>query len=124
MFGRSRIKDGVRGEAKVLALAPTAKAARQTEKRNLDYRFKLEVTIGGGAPYEVDHVEQVPQAKTPILGLALPVIVSASEPARLRIDWDAVPDTADRALASAAAAQRGDATGAAEALGFTLRDES
>jgi hypothetical protein len=65
MFGRGRIKDGVSGSAKILELGPTAKGARQTEKRDVDYR----------------------------------------------------------ARASAAAARAGDAASAAEALGFTLRDE-
>ena len=91
-----------------------------TEKRNVDYRFKLEVTVSGG-PYVVEHVEQVPRAKTPLLGNVVPVIVSAADPERLRIDWDAVPELADRAMASAAAAQRGDAAGAAEALGYPAR---
>ena len=63
------------------------------------------------------------QTKTPLLGDVIPVIVSGSDPNRLRIDWEAIPDVAQRGLASAAAAQRGDAAGAAEALGFTLRDE-
>ncbi len=124
MFGRSRIKDGVRGEAKVLSLGPTAKGARQTEKRNVEYEFSLEVRMAGKPAYGViNHEEQVVQTKTPLLGDVIPVIVSGSDPNRLRIDWDAIPDVAQRGLASAAAAQRGDAAGAAEALGFTLRDE-
>jgi hypothetical protein len=123
MFGRGRIKDGVSAQAKVLELGPTAKGARQTEKRNVDYRFRLEITVPGGAPYMVEHVEQMPVEKAPLLGDVIPVTVSASDPKELRIDWDSVPDIADRARASAAAARAGDAAGAAEALGFTLRDE-
>jgi hypothetical protein len=118
MFGRGRIKDGVRGEAKVLELGPTAKGARQTEKRDVDYRFKLEVS-----GQTVEHVERMPALKAPLVGNVIPVTVSASDPSRLRIEWDSVPDIADRARASAAAARAGDAAGAAEALGFTLRDE-
>ena len=34
MFGRGRINDGVRDEAKLLALAATDNGARQTEKRD------------------------------------------------------------------------------------------
>ena len=45
----------------------------------------------------------------------LPVTVGGE---RLRIEWDEVPDIADRARASAAAAQAGDAAGAAAALGL------
>ena len=53
----------------------------------------------------------------------LAVELSRSDRERLRIDWDAAPDLAARARASAAAAQRGDAAGAAEALGFTVRED-
>ena len=115
MFGRGRIKDGVRGSAKVLELGPTAKGARQTEKRDVEYRFKLEVS-----GRVVEHVEELPALKAPLVGDMVPVTVGAE---RLRIEWDEVPDIADRARASAAAAQAGDAAGAAAALGFTLRDE-
>jgi hypothetical protein len=38
---------------------------------------------------------------------------------RGRLEWDEVPDIADRARASAAAARDGDAA----ALGFTVRDK-
>jgi hypothetical protein len=118
MFGRGRIKDGVREQAKLLELAPTAKGARQTGKRNVEHALKLQLR---GAV--VNHEEQVVATKMPLVGDLIPVIVSASDPSRLRIDWDAMPDIADRALASAAAAKRGDAAGAAEAFGFTPRDE-
>jgi hypothetical protein len=116
MFGRGRIKDGQRGEAKVLELGPTDKGARQTEKRDLEYRFVLEVS-----GRTVEHVEKMPALKAPLVGDVLPVTVGAEE---LRIEWDEVPDIADRARASAAAAQVGDAAAAAAALGFSLRDDS
>jgi hypothetical protein len=115
MFGRGRIKDGVRGEAKVLELGPTAKGARQTAKRDVEYRFLLDVD-----GRRVEHVEPLPALKAPLAGDVLPVTVGSE---RLRIEWAEVPDIADRARASAAAAQAGDAAGAAAALGFTLRDE-
>jgi hypothetical protein len=115
MFGRGRINDAVRGQAKVLELGPTAKGARQTETRDVEYRFKLEVS-----GRTVEHIEQMPALKAPLVGDVLPVTVGAD---RLRIEWDEVPGIADRARASAAAARAGDAAGAAEALGFTLRDE-
>jgi hypothetical protein len=110
MFGREK----VRGSARVFEMGPTAKGARQTEKRDVDYRFKLEV-----AGKVVEHVEKMPALKAPFVGDTLPVIV---EP-RLRIVWDEVPNIADRARTSAAAAQAGDAAGAAAALGLTLRDD-
>jgi hypothetical protein len=115
VFGRGRIKDGVRGQAKVVELAPTAKGARQTEKRDVEYRFVLE--LDGRS---VEHVEHMPALKAPLVGDLLPVTVGARQ---LRIEWGEVPDIADRARASAAAAQAGDAAGAAAALGFTLRDK-
>ena len=115
MFGRGRIKDGVRGQAKVLELGPTAKGARQSEKRDVEYRFVLEID-----GRRVEHVEQVPALKAPLLGDVLPVTVGGD---RVRIEWAEVPGIADRARASAAAAQAGDAAGAAAALGFTLRDK-
>jgi len=123
LFARSRIKDPVRGEARVLEMAPTAGAARKTGKLDVEYRLRLEVSAPGRSRYELDHEEQVPHAKTPLRGDTVPVIVSQADPSRLRIDWDAAPDLAARAMAAAAAANQGDATGAAEALGFTRRDE-
>jgi hypothetical protein len=115
MFGRGRIKDGVRGTAKVVSLEPTAKGARQAEKRDVEYRFVLEVS-----GRTVEHVEELPALKAPLVGDVVPVTVGGE---RLRIEWDEVPDIADRARASAAAAQAGDAAGAAAALGFTLKDQ-
>ena len=115
MFGRGRIKDGVRGEAKVLELGPTARGARQTEKRDVEYRFVLDVS-----GRRVEHIEQLPALKAPLVGDVLPVTVGSE---RLRIEWADVPEIADRARASAAAARAGDSAGAAAALGFTLRDE-
>jgi hypothetical protein len=123
LFARNRIKDPVRGEARVLEMAPTVTAVRQTGKLDLDYRFRLEVTVPGSASYEIEHEEQVPHAKTPLRGDTIAVIVSESDPSRLRIDWDAAPDLAARAIAAAAAAQQGDAAGAAEAFGFKPREK-
>ena len=115
MFGRGRIKDGVRGAAKVLELGPTERAARQTETRDVEYRFVLEVD-----GRRVEHVEQLPALKAPLIGDVLPVTVGSE---RLRIEWGEVPEIADRARASAAAARAGDSAAAAAALGFTPRDE-
>src|SRR4051794_24991882 len=113
MFGRKR--SGAAGSAKVLELGPTPRGARQTGKRDVEYRFRLESPLGVH-----EHIETVPAAKAPLLGDVLPVIVTGDT---LRIDWSGAPDIADRARASAAAASNGDAAGAAAALGFTLRDE-
>ena len=123
LLGRNRIKDAERATARVLEMGPTAAAARQTNKLDVEYRFRLEVTPAGCIPYEVEHEEKVPHAKMPIRGDVLAVELSRTDRERLRIDWDAAPDLAARARASAAAAQRGDAAGAAKALGFTVRED-
>ena len=122
LFGK-RIKDGVEGQARVVALAPTRRGAMQTEKRNVRMSLTLEVSAPAFGPIQIEHTDTVPQQKSPLVGDTLPVTVSQADPSNLRIDWDAAPDLAARALASAAAAQRGDQKGAAEALGFTLKED-
>jgi len=122
LFGK-RIKDGVEGEARVVALGPSRKGAMQTGKRNVEMELQLEVSAPGIAPTEIRHVETVPHQKSPLIGDRLPVTVSASDPSNVKIDWDVTPDLAARAIASAEAARRGDKKGAAEALGFTLKED-
>jgi hypothetical protein len=122
LFGK-RIKDGVEGEARVVALAPTRKGARQTEKRNVQMMLTLEVSGPSFGPIQIEHVDTVPHEKAPLVGDSLPITVSTADPSQLKIEWEAAPDLAARALASAAAAQRGDTKGAAEALGFTLKED-
>jgi hypothetical protein len=58
------------------------------------------VSRPGHRPYKLEHEERVPRAKSPVQGDALPVTVSLTDPSRLRIDWDAAPDLADRARAA------------------------
>ena len=122
LFGK-RIKDGVEGEARVVALAPTRRGAMQTEKRNVRMNLTLEVSGPAFGPIQIEHTDTVPHQKSPLVGDTLPVTVSQADPSNLRIDWDAAPDLAARALASADAARRGDQKGAAEALGFTLKED-
>jgi hypothetical protein len=86
LLGRNRIKDPVQAEGRVVEMEPTAKAARQTGKLDVEYRFRLQVTLPGRPPYDVEHEEQVPHAKMPVRGDVLPVTVSQAEPARLRIE--------------------------------------
>ena len=119
LFGRrdKPAKDAVERSARVIAMGPTAKGARQTGKLDVEYEFTLDV---GGR--ETKHTCTVPHDRMPLLGDSLPVLVSESEPDRLSIDFDRVPSIADRARASAEAAQKGDAEGAARALGFEPRD--
>jgi hypothetical protein len=103
-------------------MALTAKAARQTGKLDLDYEFTLALTLPSGSTVDVRHTCKVPHDRMPWQGQTVPLRVSPSEPEKLTIEFDRVPSVVDRARASAKAAQAGDAAGAAEALGFTLRD--
>ena len=49
----SRPKDAVEAEAKVVSMQLTAKAARQTEKRDKAHDFRLEVQPQASLAYEV-----------------------------------------------------------------------
>jgi len=122
LFGK-RIKDGVDGEARVIALGPTRMGAMQNEKRNVKMNLTLEVSSAAFGPIQIEHTDTVPHQKSPLVGDRLPVTVSAADPSNLKIDWDAAPDLAARAMASADAARRGDPKGAAEALGFTPKED-
>jgi hypothetical protein len=121
LFGRRRKlpDDAVESRAKVLAMGPTAKGARQTGKLDVEYAFRLELESGA----EVEHTCVVPHDRMPLIGDSLPVRASQSDPSALEVDFARVPSLAERARASADAAQRGDQAGAARALGFTPRDE-
>ena len=61
--------DGGLRPATVLELGPTARGARQTSKRDVEYRFKLSVVVGSEAPRIVEHVETMPALKTPLTGV-------------------------------------------------------
>ena len=113
---------GARATAELLGLGPTAKGARQTGARDIEMQLRLAVTMPDGGTFETDHVSKVPHAKSPIVGDTLPVEVDTEERKVIRVVFDELPDLEDRARASAAAAQAGDTAGAAEALGFKLRD--
>lgn len=123
LFGGQRIKDGVAGTARVLAVGPTPKGAKQAGRRDIECLLRMEVAAAGQAAYVVEHTDEVPHAKMPLIGDTLEVTVSASDPQRLRIDWDAAPDLAARSMRAGAEVARGDVDGALDALGFTLRDE-
>ena len=76
----------------------------------------LDVTVSGG-PYVVEHVEQVPRARTPLLGNVPAIVSAATRSGCGRLGCG--PGSGGPSMAAAAAAQRGDAAGAAEALGST-----
>jgi hypothetical protein len=95
-------------------MGPTAKGARQTGKLNVEYEFTLSVD-----GRQVQHTCVVPHDRMPLLGDTIPVGMAGDEVGK--IDFDRMPSLADRARASAAAAQKGDQDAAARALGFTPR---
>jgi hypothetical protein len=106
--------DLVDSQAKVVAMGPTPKGARQTGKLDVEYEFTL--ALDGR---EVQHTCVVPHDRMPLLGDTIPVCVGEGDVKE--IDFAGIPSLAERAMASAAAAQRGDQAGAARALGFTPR---
>jgi hypothetical protein len=123
MFGRKKSpRDALAATARVARMAPTEKTARRPDKLDGEYEFTLEVDVAGRAPFEAHIVEVVPHEKLVAAGQRVPVFASASDPAQVTIDFDNVPDAGDRAAAAAAAAERGNASAVAEALGFKLAD--
>jgi hypothetical protein len=116
LFRRRGGDDLVAAQAKVVAMGPTPKGARQTGKLDVEYEFTL--ALDGGR--QVEHTCVVPHDRMPLLGDTLPVRLAESDVRE--IDFERVPSLAERAMASATAAQRGDQAGAARALGFTPRD--
>ena len=123
LFG-PKIKDGVATEGTVVRMAPTEKAGRQNEKRNVDFEFLLSIRVPGAtSALEVGHTCKVPHDKVPAMGQQIPVTRLGRRPQPAADRVRGMPTLGERALASARAAQAGDAAGAAGALGYTLRDE-
>jgi hypothetical protein len=116
-----RDEEGLRAQAKLLGLAPTASGAR-SGRRDVESQLRLAVTMPDGGIVETDFVARVPHEKTPLVGDTLPVEVSAGDRVVTRVLFDEMPKLEDRARASAAAAQAGDSAGAAAALGFKLKE--
>src|SRR5207247_2990283 len=107
-------------QARIVAMAPTPSGARRTGALDVEQRFRLSVTSPDGSSFEAEHVCKVPHAKSPLLGDVVPVDVDPDERSIVRIVFGEMPSLADRAQASAAAAQAGDSAAAAAALGFKL----
>lgn len=87
---RRKPKDGVRGTARVVS--STAHGARAAYQR---CRLNLVVQVEGMQPYSIEHSQMCPASKWPRPGAVLPVVVSRKDPSHLKIDFDAMPDTAD-----------------------------
>jgi len=63
--------------------------------------MNLVVQAGNIPAYSIDHKQTCPSGKWPYPGRTLPVVVSRSDPERLRIDFDQVAATHDVARAQA-----------------------
>lgn len=97
-LGKKRIRDPVRGTAQVIGSSGlNPMATSQTCK------VTLVVSAEGLAPYSVDHKCTAKAVKWPRPGMTLPVTVDRSEPTRLRIEWDEVPEAGELHRAQAAA---------------------
>ena len=118
-----RRRQGTRSEARIVQMEPTEAALRRTGALDVEHRLHLCVDAPDGTRFESHLVVKVPHAKTPLVGDTVPVEIDPEARTVERILFDEMPDLADRARASAAAAQAGDAAGVAAALGFTLRDD-
>lgn len=89
LFSR-KPKDGVLGTAHVVAA--TAHSGRSTHQT---CRLNLVVSVAGWPAYDVEHSQICPASKWPHPGSTVSVVVSQSDPMKLKIDFDAMPDAAE-----------------------------
>jgi hypothetical protein len=81
------VKDGVRGNALVLAChLPTSNA------RNSQITARMRVMVPGREPYEVEKSVLAARLKSPVPGWTLPVLVDREEPDHVQVIWDEVPE--------------------------------
>lgn len=100
---RRRIKDGRRGQARVVSASGPPRANASYSNCRMD----LVVEVEGMAPYAHTHKETLtPVAKWPFPGTVLPVEVAADDPTRLKVLWKELPGTDERRAASREAAER------------------
>jgi hypothetical protein len=90
---------GVRADAHLLGLGPTRRGARQTGALDVEHELRMAVALPGGTAFETTHICKVPNAKSPVIGDTLPVVVDPAEQKVTRIVFDEMPDQADRATA-------------------------
>lgn len=105
------IADGVPGQAQVVSsTSPHTTATGQARYKKC--HLHLVVQAEGIAPVSVEHTQICPVSKWPRPGTTVPVVVSRSDPRRLTIDFDRIPDGHEVARAAAqqqAAFLRGEA---------------
>jgi hypothetical protein len=106
----------------VISVTLTWKGARQTQKRNVEMKVRLRAERPDIEPHEAEVEDTVPWQKPLRIGQRIPVTVSTSDPQRLQIEWDGIPDMADAAREAGELAASGDPEAAARALGFKPAD--
>ena len=116
---RRKSRNGLRGTAQVVS--STAYAGRAVSQ---SCRLNLVVQVEGMEPYSIEHGQLCPAKKWPYPGSTVPVVVDRGDPSKLRIDFDAMPDSADvaRQMAERQAAMlrtTAGATGGAANAAFT-----
>lgn len=96
---KRRIKNGVAGTAQVVG-------SSHYSGRGVYENCQLQLVVQAeGIPaYSTTHTQLCPGRKWPHAGTVLPVTISRSDPHKLRIDFDQVPEAHDQ-LAAAAEAQ-------------------
>ena len=82
------IRNGVQGEATIQAYRDTGMYERGTGNFGSVYQLKLLVTpIGGvGAPYMVEVKSTIDSIVDPTIGDRIPVIISSTNPMRVKVD--------------------------------------
>lgn len=100
----------------------TPKAARQTEKRNLEHEVKLAVDRPEGGTREVTLTTTVPWDRSLPIGSRVPVMISPSSPDFVEIDFGSMKALTDLGNAAVDAAREGRNV-TPEDLGFTPADE-
>jgi hypothetical protein len=86
----AEFKDPLGAEAEVLSLTPTRHVEPSAKPRDLEQMLVLAVDIPGRQRVRTSCVSHVPWDAVPRVGQRLPVVVSASDPARVRIRWDLI----------------------------------
>jgi hypothetical protein len=91
LFGQPRIRNGIAGEAVVMAI-PMA-SGNATSYR---VEITLSVRVPDREPYLAKHTCFAKRDRYPMPGTMLPVTVDPEDPERLRIEWDRVPSRDER----------------------------
>lgn len=116
------IDDGVRAQAEVLGMAPTAEGATQMGGPEVEYTLDLSVGLPDGSTAQVQHTCPVPSDKVPGFGQSIPVTVSRSDPQRLDVLWAELGSLSEAGRAAGEAAQAGDAEAAEKAFDEVSED--